>query len=126
MTGKPLPGAAVVILGTSLGAMTDSAGLFRIAHGAMRGMREFRARRIGYQGVTDTVTLVGGTTDLGMLILDQSPQWVWVDRVPMCFEITTRPDSLPSRPRVLQWIREYRNREGRNVLERCYVRMGPE
>ncbi|MBX6330601.1 MAG: SusC/RagA family TonB-linked outer membrane protein [Gemmatimonadaceae bacterium] len=59
-TRQPVPGAQVVVSGTTLGALTDAAGRFRIT-GVQGTQVTVVARRIGYASQTKTVT-VGDTT----------------------------------------------------------------
>jgi TonB-linked SusC/RagA family outer membrane protein len=59
-TRQPIPGAQVTVQGTTLGALTDAAGRFRI-RGAEGNQVTLVARRIGYASQTKTVA-VGDTT----------------------------------------------------------------
>ncbi|HEY0780641.1 MAG TPA: TonB-dependent receptor [Gemmatirosa sp.] len=60
-TGTPVPGVAVTVVGTRLGAMTNDEGGYRIA-AAPAGTLQLRATRIGYSPVTLNVTASGATT----------------------------------------------------------------
>ena len=53
---EPVVGASVQVLGTQLGAVTDSAGQYRIA-GVARGQQTLVARRVGYAPKRHTVTV---------------------------------------------------------------------
>ncbi len=55
-TGRPVSTAQVTIVGTSLGAIVDAQGRFRIERVPV-GTREVRAIRIGYQNATATITV---------------------------------------------------------------------
>jgi TonB-linked SusC/RagA family outer membrane protein len=59
-TRQPIPGAQVVVSGTTLGALTDAAGRFRIT-GVQGTEVTVVARRIGFASQTKSVT-VGDTT----------------------------------------------------------------
>jgi len=60
-SAAPLPGAQVGVEGTTLGALTDAQGRFRIA-GVPGTSVQLTARRIGYRPVTTTVQV--GATDV--------------------------------------------------------------
>lgn len=55
----PVPGVAVTLVGTTLGALTDDDGRFRIA-GIPDGARVIAARRIGYEPTQQSVTVTEG------------------------------------------------------------------
>src|SRR4029079_3096665 len=61
VSGSPINGAQVLIVGTTRGAAAGNDGRFRIA-GVRAGTYQLRVARIGYKAVTQTVTL--GGTDL--------------------------------------------------------------
>lgn len=58
-TGRPLSGAAVTVLGTALGGLTDETGAYSIAS-VPAGARQLRAQRIGYAPQTQTVQVRAG------------------------------------------------------------------
>lgn len=58
-TGEPLFGANVIIAGTSLGAATDFDGEYRI-HNVAAGTFTLKASYIGYEPITESVTLAEG------------------------------------------------------------------
>ncbi|HKK08390.1 MAG TPA: carboxypeptidase regulatory-like domain-containing protein, partial [Gemmatimonadota bacterium] len=60
-TGAPLPGVTVRLRGTELGALSDSAGRFRIA-GIPAGTYQVVATYPGYRTVVRSVVAEGGTT----------------------------------------------------------------
>jgi TonB-dependent receptor len=60
-TGAPLPGANVVIEGTSVGTSTDRDGRFRLGS-VPTGSQTLVASFVGFQPVEATVTVDGGTT----------------------------------------------------------------
>ncbi|MFN2637044.1 MAG: SusC/RagA family TonB-linked outer membrane protein [Gemmatimonadaceae bacterium] len=60
-TGQPLSDVRVIVAGTPRGSRTGEDGRFQIV-GVPTGAIEIRAIRIGYQGQTQTVTIVAGTT----------------------------------------------------------------
>ena len=59
--GRPIPGASVSVIGTNRGAVTDTAGRYRIAD-VPSGSRQIRARLLGFTGVTQTVEVPAGFT----------------------------------------------------------------
>ncbi|GJG88081.1 hypothetical protein tb265_32620 [Gemmatimonadetes bacterium T265] len=67
-TGTPVPGVAVVVVGTRLGAQTNDEGAYRIV-GAPSGAVQVRATRIGYSPATLAVTATGAdaTADLRIM-----------------------------------------------------------
>jgi len=60
-TSNPLANVQVAVVGTTLGALSDSEGRFTIA-GVESGEHEVRAQRIGYRAVTRTVSVTEGET----------------------------------------------------------------
>ena len=56
LTGDPIPAAQVFIEGTDLGTLTDAEGRFDF-QGPGPGAYVLRARRIGYDGVSDAIRL---------------------------------------------------------------------
>src|SRR5436309_1269193 len=68
----PIPGATVILLGTTRGAVTDSAGRFRLA-GIAAGAHRFEARRIGFLSVDQTVTVVASGAVVANFALASSP-----------------------------------------------------
>ncbi len=76
-TGQPVPTAQVMVVGTSVGALSDADGRFRIENVPV-GNRQLRVVRIGYQGGVTPVTVTAGgqsTVELRMtetaIALDQ-------------------------------------------------------
>jgi TonB-linked SusC/RagA family outer membrane protein len=55
--GAPIPGVQIVVLGTTRGAMSDTAGRYRIG-GVTTGMQRVRASRIGF-GAAEQLVSVG-------------------------------------------------------------------
>jgi len=68
----PVPGATVILLGTTRGAVTDSAGRFRLA-GIPAGAHRFEARRIGFLYSDQSVTVVAGQAVVANFALATSP-----------------------------------------------------
>ena len=67
-SGRPLPNVQVTVVGTTLGALTDEAGRYRVA-GVPAGPQTVRATRIGFAPQARTVTLADGrpaTLDFAM------------------------------------------------------------
>jgi TonB-linked SusC/RagA family outer membrane protein len=60
-TNQPVGSAQVVIVGTTLGTITDAQGEYQIAS-VPSGTRQVRVLRLGYQSVTQTVTVSAGAT----------------------------------------------------------------
>ena len=52
----PVPGATVILLGTTRGAVTDSDGRYRLA-GVPAGAHRFEARRIGFLSSAQSVVV---------------------------------------------------------------------
>jgi TonB-linked SusC/RagA family outer membrane protein len=60
-SGRPLPNAQVVVVGTTVGAVSNESGVYRIANAPV-GAVNLRVRLIGYGAATATVTVtLGGT-----------------------------------------------------------------
>src|SRR4051794_34122682 len=57
--GAPIVGATVTVVGTTRGALTDSAGRFTLAD-VPAGARRVQARRIGWISATQSVTVSAG------------------------------------------------------------------
>lgn len=70
--GTPLSGATVVIVGTTRGAVTDTAGRFALAD-VPPGARRIQARRIGFISGVQTVTVVAGQATSADFRLAGSP-----------------------------------------------------
>ena len=60
-TQQPIPNAQVVIVGTQIGSVTDDRGEYRLTR-VTPGSRQLRALRLGYQSVTQNVTIAAGQT----------------------------------------------------------------
>lgn len=60
-TNQPIPNAQVVIVGTTLGTITNAQGEFQVA-AVPSGARQVRVLRLGYQAVTQSVTVTAGAT----------------------------------------------------------------
>ena len=71
-SGQPLPGVQVSIIGTTVGAVTDAQGRYRILGGAAGAVR-LRARLLGYTAVDRSVTLEDGKTTIVDFLLVSSP-----------------------------------------------------
>jgi TonB-linked SusC/RagA family outer membrane protein len=69
--GLPVPNAQVSIPGTSLGAIVDVDGTFRVAN-IPAGAHEVRARSIGYQPVVANFSVEAGGTATVSLVLTES------------------------------------------------------
>ncbi|MEO7456526.1 MAG: TonB-dependent receptor plug domain-containing protein, partial [Gemmatimonadaceae bacterium] len=69
---RPVFGAAVVLAGTSLGTVTDTAGRFILAN-VPAGTRRVQARRIGYISANLTVTVSSGEAATAEFSLVASP-----------------------------------------------------
>ena len=59
--GQYLPGIQVTVVGTTRGALSDTAGRFTISN-VPAGQQVVRATRLGYAPVTQTVTVTSGQT----------------------------------------------------------------
>jgi TonB-linked SusC/RagA family outer membrane protein len=70
-SGRPLENAQVSVVGTTLGAITNPAGVFRIAGVPARGV-EVRVRLVGFQPATRAATVVAGQTARVTVELRQS------------------------------------------------------
>jgi TonB-linked SusC/RagA family outer membrane protein len=68
----PIPGATVILLGTTRGAVTDTAGRFRLA-GLPAGEHRFEARRIGFLSSDQSITVVAGQAVVANFTLASSP-----------------------------------------------------
>jgi TonB-linked SusC/RagA family outer membrane protein len=69
-SAQPLPGVAVEVEGTRFGALTDSAGQYRIAS-VPAGAQTLIARRIGYASLRHTTTVSAGqpaTADFALVV----------------------------------------------------------
>ena len=74
VTGQPVPGANVIVLGTRLGAVTGSDGRYTI-NGVSAGAHQIRVQRIGYAPVTWTVNVpANDAVTASVLIHTQSVQ----------------------------------------------------
>ncbi|HEY0971057.1 MAG TPA: TonB-dependent receptor [Gemmatimonadales bacterium] len=60
-TGRPLSGVQVVVVGSSLGAVTDDAGVY-VVSGVPAGQARLSARRLGYGAGDRTVAVAAGRT----------------------------------------------------------------
>src|SRR5436190_15416745 len=60
-TNEPVAGATVLVVGSRIGAIADSAGAYEIAGVAAGGVR-IRARFIGYADADQSITLAPGET----------------------------------------------------------------
>jgi TonB-dependent starch-binding outer membrane protein SusC len=58
-TGTPVPAAQVFVVGTGFGGTTDDAGAYRIT-GVPAGVVQVRVRRVGYESLTQSVTVSAG------------------------------------------------------------------
>jgi TonB-linked SusC/RagA family outer membrane protein len=70
--GLPLPGARVVIVGTTRGVVSDTAGRFLLAD-VPAGEHRVQARRIGFVSATQTITVTGGASSPATFSLVASP-----------------------------------------------------
>jgi TonB-linked SusC/RagA family outer membrane protein len=70
-SGRPLENAQVSVVGTTLGAITNSAGVFRIAGVPARGV-EVRVRLVGFQPATRSAVVAAGQTARVTVELRQS------------------------------------------------------
>src|SRR4051812_42065132 len=69
---RPVPSVAVVLVGTTRAAVTDSAGRFN-SSGLAAGPRRLEARRIGFISSVQSVTVVAGQTATASFTLVPSP-----------------------------------------------------
>ncbi len=60
-TNQPIASAQVVIVGTTLGTITNAQGEFQVAS-VPAGARQVRVLRLGYQAVTQSVAVAAGVT----------------------------------------------------------------
>ncbi len=60
-TGRPLSGVQVVVVGSSLGALTNDAGAY-VVNGVPAGQARLSARRLGYGASDRTVAVAAGQT----------------------------------------------------------------
>jgi TonB-linked SusC/RagA family outer membrane protein len=77
-TQQPIPAASVTIVGTPRGTQTGDDGRYRIA-GQPTGTVQLRALRLGYEAVTQTVTITAGGTATADFVL--APAAVRLDEV---------------------------------------------
>ena len=70
--GQPVPGVTVILLGTTRGTVSDSAGRFTLG-GLPAGTRRIQARRIGFVSTDQPVTVVAGQTATLNFALRSSP-----------------------------------------------------
>ena len=68
----PVPGVAVILLGTTRGVVSDSAGRFTLG-GVPAGSRRLQARRIGFVSADQTVQVAAGQTATVSFALEVSP-----------------------------------------------------
>jgi TonB-linked SusC/RagA family outer membrane protein len=57
--GRPLSGASVSVVGTSIGALTDASGRYTLS-GVQAGQRTLQARMLGYSEASSTVAVTAG------------------------------------------------------------------
>ncbi|MDB4893025.1 MAG: hypothetical protein JWL61_4880, partial [Gemmatimonadetes bacterium] len=69
---RPVGGATVVIVGTSVGTVTDTAGRYTLANVAA-GTRRIQARRIGFVSATQSVNVISGQPTSSDFALVVSP-----------------------------------------------------
>jgi TonB-linked SusC/RagA family outer membrane protein len=70
--GRPLAAATVIVIGTTRGTTTDSAGRFTLAD-IPAGVRALQARRIGFISASQNVTVVVGQPSTATFTLVPSP-----------------------------------------------------
>ena len=70
-SGAPVANAQVMVVGTTIGAAVGSDGQFRIT-GVPAGSRQIRARSIGYEPATATVSVGNGATATVNIRMNQS------------------------------------------------------
>ena len=58
-TGLPVPSTAVVVTGTSLGALTNDSGVY-VIRGVPAGTHQLRASRVGYGPAVRTLAVIAG------------------------------------------------------------------
>lgn len=92
-TDAPIPGATVVVEGTSLSATTDAEGQYRIG-GVPPGSRTIRIRFIGYSQSSAAVEVVTGREVTADVALGKSVQQL--DEV-----VTTTPGGMQSQVRAI-------------------------
>jgi TonB-linked SusC/RagA family outer membrane protein len=69
---QPIPGVTVVIVGTTRGAITDSAGQYLLAN-VPAGAQRLQARRVGFVSATQPVTVASGQVAQANFSLTASP-----------------------------------------------------
>jgi len=71
-TGLPIPSAAVVVTGSSLGAITNDSGVYSIRT-VPAGTHQLRASRVGYGPAIRTVSVTAGGTTTADFIISHVP-----------------------------------------------------
>lgn len=105
-TNRPLAGVQVSILGTNIGAVTNSTGAFRIP-GAPARVAELRVRLLGYSPINRQVTVVAGQTvtvnfqiqvsalQLEQVVVTGTGQAVEVKRLGNTVSVMQTPKDMP-------------------------------
>jgi len=122
-SGEPLSGAAVVIQGTELGALTDSNGEFSISDVPV-GARTIEARALGYRSVEEGIGVISGAAASVDFSLQVRPIELGGIRVEVL-----RPDLLPRSQLEDREVREANPKDAGQLLRALdgvdAVRRGP-
>ena len=71
-TGLPVPSAAVVVTGSTIGALTNDSGVFTM-RAVPAGTHQLRASRVGYGPAVRTVAVTGGQSVTADFIINHVP-----------------------------------------------------
>src|SRR5437763_3321616 len=71
-TGLPVPTAAVVVTGTSIGALSNDSGVY-VIRGVPAGTHQLRASRVGYGPAVRTLTVVAGEVATANFFISHVP-----------------------------------------------------
>ena len=71
-TGLPVPSAAVVVTGTSLGALTNDSGVY-VLRGVPAGTHQLRASRVGYGPAVRTLAVIAGDVATANFFINHVP-----------------------------------------------------
>ena len=71
-TGLPVPSAAVVVTGSTIGALTNDSGVFTM-RAVPAGAHQLRASRVGYGPAVRTIAVTGGQSVTADFIINHVP-----------------------------------------------------